>query len=468
MSDIIKGDLHFIPNGNTFVCRELTEFPKRFEEAYTQENINQACSSLIDFMRDNIEIRYPSKEERDAVPVEERLSKGGKIFEEIVQTIDVTGMGRLQKFLFWLGYWWYYNPLIREKCTGGKNFNKHHEMSNELLAKYILPILPDQIRTQMGSMVPCSSATNFGHFAIMFRDSENDVRRIITDTQLIEIHDANGYVYLDVDQHGNPIARFCTNHGGGRAFFDGSRLMAHSSFQTCAPKTVIFDSGYKVNSTNCTIINGSLYPLIDVDDTVAKTTGAFMGMCDFSNQQHVDSFVKAEDSATRLKVERDKVTLDDRTIKPLGIFQPSSVKLLDSGFCLYEWSHYHEIFAVQYDHIMVVDDNVNWLKQIKHTVGQEVDKLVVFHTENGNEALQEILQRQPEVVILDMHLTHEERFDGLFIANKLIENGYNGAILIASSYPDEQLQAMSKLIKGKVQAPGKNIDRVMKCLCSRY
>jgi len=467
MNTIIKGGLHLISNGNSFVCRELIELPKKFEETYSEAEIDQVNSDLLGYLRNHLELQYPSSEERDAVAEEERLRLGTEVFDEVVKTIDVKNLTPFQKLLFWLGDWWYYNTTIRSKCRGGKDFEKYQDHSIEMLAKYIVPILPEQVRVQVSSMKACNSAIGFGHFAILFSDKENEVRRIVTDTQLIELHNVVGYNYLNIDQHGNPIVRCCTGKEGGRAFFDGTRLMAHPSFRTCAPKTVIFDAGYKVNSTRVTIINGVLYPLIDADDAVAKTTGAFMWMCDFSNKQHVDSFATAEASAARLKVEEGKVILDSRTIKPLGVFQSSNVKLLDSGFSLYEWSEYHESFAVQYDHVMVIDDKAEWLEQVRRAIGQEVSRLVTLHTENGDAALGEILMQRPEAVVLDMHLTSEERFDGLFIANKLIENGYSGAILIASSYPDEQLQAMAKLIKGKVQVPGKNIDRVRKCLCKR-
>jgi hypothetical protein len=42
------------------------------------------------------------------------------------------------------------------------------------------------------------------------------------------------------------------------------------------------------------------------------------------------------------------------------------------------------------------------------------------------------LKTDPEAVLLDMHLTLEEEFDGLWIANELVSRGFAGEIMIIS------------------------------------
>lgn len=467
MTPTTKNGLTFLPNADgSFSCLELANLPQTFAEKFSPEEIETARNEVLTALRNGHQARYETKELFEAVAPQERRRIGGEILDAAVKTIDVSELTSFQQFLFWMGDWWYYNTTIRTGCCRTEDFEKFFTLGRELISKFILPILPEQVRAAVQEMEAINSAIGFGHFAILFSD-KNGKRRIITDTKLIELHDVGGYNYLNIDQHGNPIVRCCTSQGGGRAFFDGSRLMAHPSFQTCAPKTVLFDAGYAVNSTGVTIINGTLYPLIDADDAVSLSTGAFFGMCSFSNKQHLESYAKAEATAARLKVADGVVSLEDKPIKPLGVFQPSSIRLLDNGFSLYGWSEFHETLTVIYDSVMIVDDKAEWLDLVKEEFGKEVARLDILQTESGDAAVSAILEKQPQAVVLDMHLTPMERFEGLFIANQLLANGFDGAILIASGYPDEQLQAMAKLVKGKVLTPGKNLVRLRKCLSRR-
>ena len=423
--------------------------------------MQEAIAGLIEVTRKNIQLGYPSKEARDVVPEETRRKLGIEVLDEILNSISVENMNLFQQFIYWMGnMWWYYNTTLRSKCFIGHANSACYIYAKDALAKFIVPILPAQVSKELEPMEMLTSAIGFGHFAFLFGNNQTRVRRIVTDTSLIEIHDAAGYSYLDIDQYGNPIARFCTSKGGERAFFDGVRLMSHDRFQTCAPKTVLFDRGYKFNSTKVSVVNGVLYPLIDADDAVAKTTGAFFGAVNFTPKDFVVASEIAEESAARLSIEGDKVVLDGVTIKPIGTFQPSHFTLLESGFTLYEWSKFKPSIEIHYDHVMVVDDKAEWIQEVSQELDGEIGSFVTLLTNSADEALEAILKEKPEVLILDMHLTEEGRFDGLFIANLLFAQGFPGAIYIASSYDDNCLQAMAVLINGKVSLPGKNISRI--------
>lgn len=464
MLEIVKGELHFSQNGNGFVCRELIELPKRFEEMHKTGKVMETIENYIAKLRSIFQLKYATKEEHDAVPKEERMKLAEPIFDQVVKSIDTSDLPLFQKLLFWTSDWWYYNHQLRSQCTFEGWSDK--EVTNQIFKDFVLALLPKQVQEELSGMKAINTAIAFGHFAILFDSDGKGTRRIITDTQLFEIHDVEGYCYLDITAEGKPIARSRTSRDGERAFFDGERLMSHDMFQTCAPKTVVIKGGYKVNSTHCTIINGMLFPLIEGEDAVAKTTGAFMGMCDFTTTQALESFALSEATGTRLKMKGAGIYLDEKELKPIGVFQPSSVHLLDSGFSLYDWSDFHEVMNCRFDSVLIVDDRKDWIDRFRQAFGSEITHLKEVLTSDREYALQAIIENKPEVVILDMHLSATEGFEGLWIANQLHTLGFGGRIVIASSYPDEQLQAMTLLIKGKVWAPGKNIDRIRKLLCS--
>ena len=104
----------------------------------------------------------------------------------------------------------------------------------------------------------------------------------------------------------------------------------------------MIDGGYKVNSTECTIVNGQLFDLIDVDDKVAHTTGAWLGMVDFTRYDAANAIEIAKQSAEYMQVKDDLVMRDGVVLRPKGVFQPSSATLLESGFALYDWSEFSE------------------------------------------------------------------------------------------------------------------------------
>jgi hypothetical protein len=113
-----------------------------------------------------------------------------------------------------------------------------------------------------------------------------------------------------------------------------------------------------VNSTNCTIVNGMLYPLINEQDRVAVTTGAWADIefglsseglpgiytrvrCDFSTQEALASYDMNKKIADKLTVdEQGVIHLEDRVIAPLGRFLPAKVTVQPNGFARYDWSEF--------------------------------------------------------------------------------------------------------------------------------
>lgn len=442
---------------------ELQSIPALFEKQWAVSQIEGAIKSFLDFLRGMAEKRYPDEKTHDSVPKAERQALGLRSFDAIVASIDTSSLSLFQKFLFWMSDWWYYDPRMREQvyfCL-----SKANEYINSRITEFMIPALPEGIRSVLSKMDVIGVATGFGHFAILFNDEENEIRRIVTDTELFEIRGVLGYNYINIAPDGKPFARCVTHQGGGRAFFDGVRLMSHDRFQTCAPKVAFFKGGYKVNSTQVTIVNGVLLPLIEEQDKVAHTTGAFMGMVDFSNTQAVESYRLTDETAQRLTVNKGIVHLDKKPLKPLGVFEPSRKQELDNGFTLYEYAEFRENTEPAYDHIMVVDDRTTWIEAVVEAF-PEVKRVDRIETSNAAKALAAITTQKPEVVLLDMHLSDEERFEGLWIAREAKKAGYNGRILIASSYADEALQAMS-VLTGGLEAPGKNLERIKKLLAKR-
>lgn len=463
-----RGTLTFTTDNNGgFICNELQALPDAFANTYAgNDELTQDIERHIDNFRQRFVFKYDSKEEYDKASETERHQRGAEIFDSILPSIrrNTEGLKPMEQFLFWLGDWWYYNPEIRRQIGMPCRDDFPYKNNGEMVKKYIFPLLPEQVRENLNGADSTNIAIGFGHFAILFAFKDGRKRRIVTDTQLFELNGVNGYVYIDIAPDGKPIARSACDRGGERAFFDGVRLMSHDKFRTCAPKTVIINGGYKVNSTECTIVNGMLFNLIDVDDKVAYTHGAFMGMCDFSNAEALASYAMAEESGKLMRVENGAVILKGEAISPIGVFLPSRVKLLENGFAQYDWSDFEKISRMRYDSVLVVDDKQEWLDQVNTQFGGKVKELNFHRTSEKRSALAAITIHNPKAVLLDMHLTDEEEFDGLWIARTLIKNGFTGTVMVASGYPEEQLRAMRVLINAPVHIPGKDLAKVGRCL----
>ncbi|MFA5185016.1 MAG: response regulator [Patescibacteria group bacterium] len=467
--ELVKNGLHFAQSNDGYVCRELAELPQAFEAKWTPEQIEEGIRLAQAAVIDHVEIDCASKEEHDRLTKDERRSRGAEAARRIVADIKTEGLSPFERFVFWCGDdWWYYNPQLRQAvycdvCEIG-------EPQRKVLNDYVVPALPEAILGTVRGMDVINVCASFGHFAILLADRSNSIRRIVTDTRLYELRGVYGYPYLDLLPDGRPVMRCCCDRGGERAFFDGERLMSHDMFQTCAPKTVLIEGGYKFNSTRCSVVNGLLFDLIDADDKVAHSTGAwcFFGqpMVSWSKEDALESLRLAAESGARLRFNSGKVSHDGKELKPLGMFAPSATRLLDTGFTLYDWSDFHEVRALRYEHVLVVDDSEQWIAAVRSELGAEVPRLETFQTASAKKALARILKESPDAVMLDMHLTPDEKFDGLWVANQLAAQGFKGYVLITSNYGDQALKAMQVLIKMPVAIPGKNIQRVREVLYS--
>jgi hypothetical protein len=162
-------------------------------------------------------------------------------------------------------------------------------------------------------------------------------RMIITGRYLYELPEVGGYHYLSLSPEGEPFHRCRTPHLGGRAFFDGTRLMRHQSFTTCSPDVIFFPGGYMVDSNDCTIVNGMLYPLITPDLVPRHMSSAILS-------DHKAEHQARQQLALRLNIQADgTIVIGDHTVQPIGIFHPSERVLQKSGFTRYEWSEFVEL-----------------------------------------------------------------------------------------------------------------------------
>lgn len=473
---ITRGTLHFAHTGSgQFTCQELLELPGRFAGQWSADQIRAGSEEFISVLRNQFAVELP-QEERERTSEDERLRRGAVIFDEILSSVreqvKTKELTPFEEFLFWISSWWYYHPEVM-----GRLHRSHspiiHDRQSSLVQRFLVPLFPEEVRKYLdqNNAKPYAVAVGYGHFAVLFDNDEQHVRYIVTDRQLYEYHDVYGYGYLDILPDGRPVSRSRTSRGGERAFFDGTHLMSHRRFQTCAPKTVVVDGGYKVNSTGVTIINGKLFSLIESDDALSHSTGVefFFGIAltRIRKQDALASFAKVEETAARLKVDGDTVFLDGHEIKPIGLFQASHVRLLDSGFALYEWSEFVEIPNYHYQHLLVIDDKQDWINAVQDAFAADVETISAFHTNDKRKALQRVLEEQPAALLLDMHLTVDEEFDGLWIANQLHNAGFKGTILITSGYGSDKLRAMAQLIKVRVKTPGKDLERVRQCLLGK-
>ncbi len=431
-------------------------FRNRFNRTWSNTQIETCVSGFRAHMRETCEKSYPSREEHDAVPKDERRALGQQAFDRILATIQPSHASAFDKFMFWMGDWWYYHPELNKAVHMDRV--EIWDFCQKSLFDFIKPALPRQIANVVEDMEMASVAMGGVHFALLFIDNDRGVRRIVTDTQLFELHEVSGYTYLDIDHEGKVMHRCVTERGGGRAFFDGVRLMAHDRFQTCAPKTSFFEGGYMVNSTRVTIVNGILLPLVNPSDRVAHTTGAFMGTVDFSKKDALKSFRLSDQTANRLRVSNSQVFLDNAPQTPLGSFARSRTTVLKNGFTLVDYATFRPYLDTTYRHIMVVDDNTDWIARVVEQF-QSISRIDTVHTRNRKVALRQILKHTPEVVLLDMHLTEEETFDGLWISSQLSQSGYQGRILFTSSYDDAVLAGFTAVSRGR-EAPGKNLERL--------
>lgn len=467
---IKKWDLNLSPSWNSFLCKELFEIEDNFNKNYNDplriKELEEDLEKYIQSAWRKVSLRKTS--EQDTSSDEERMTLWKELFNSEVDNLKeaTKNFTPFKKLLFWLeDYWWYYNWAFREKIS--MEFPEK-EIMDDIAKKHLVPSLPEQVKKSVEDMRIWNLAIWYWHFAILFIDGDKRIRRIVSDTSLSELRWVYWYTYLDMAPNGKPIARSVCEEGGGRCFFDWERLMAHDKFQTCAPKTTIIDWGYKVNSTRCTIINWMLCDLIDTDDKVAYTTWAgFMWMLDFTASDALKSYKMSEASGSSMKVKDWEIHANGNKMKPKWIFRPSHTKLLDSWFTLFEFSEYLELDNYIYSHVMAVDDRQDFLNTLSKEF-KTIEKFKAKNPKSKEDALETILKENPQVALLDMHLTPKEEFEWLWISNELIRQWYKWKIMIISWYPKEKLQSMRNLMIGQdIHIPWKDIWEIKKCLSGK-
>ncbi|HCP08824.1 MAG TPA: hypothetical protein DIT25_03450 [Candidatus Moranbacteria bacterium] len=117
-----------------------------------------------------------------------------------------------------------------------------------------------------------------------------------------------------------------------------------------------------------------------------------------------------------------------------------------------------------YNKVAVIDDNRDVAEFMPMLLGSKgAAEFFSKCTRNKEEALQFILEHNPDAIILDMHLTDDEEYDGIWIANQLSKNSFSGKVMIHSG--SGHLSEMRKLIRlSDVHIPGKDFDAVVRCL----
>lgn len=161
-----------------------------FEERYGFKQINNIITLHLSLLQADV-----------SVPNESGIYTGGcqrgtdlfnSALERLNQDMELMKLSSLYYFIFWMCDWWNYSLLARNLNYASDNFGALRKNSRELLKKYIIPILPEEICEQVKSMQIISSVCNPHHFAILFNDNEAMQSCILTDTKLITLDNVDG------------------------------------------------------------------------------------------------------------------------------------------------------------------------------------------------------------------------------------------------------------------------------------
>lgn len=231
------------------ICDQMADFPERFREMHTAEEVRSAVERWL---------------ERRRSPDGWSWKQEDNLLEKIA-----TAVTKLQSESDVLDY------LLHAMSDGlwsELNFTAINGPRTEnfgLFRELIFPALPEEIQTLVRDGTLLSAATQKGHFALLY-EMPDDYRILVTDQIVGRLTDMSGFHYLDVLADGTPICR-SKGRTSQRMFFDGKRLMTHSSFSSCAPGIKMsYKPGkehlYRINPRSGKIlING-----IVVDDKLGK------------------------------------------------------------------------------------------------------------------------------------------------------------------------------------------------------
>jgi len=97
--------------------------------------------------------------------------------------------------------------------------------------------------------------------------------------------------------------------------------------------------------------------------------------------------------------------------------------------------------------ILIADDHPLFLKGLHEIINEEPGWHVVAQAKDGQEALEMIIAKSPNIAILDINMPHK---DGLEVAKYVFENNLPVSIIILTMYDDELLfnRAASYGVKG--------------------
>lgn len=90
--------------------------------------------------------------------------------------------------------------------------------------------------------------------------------------------------------------------------------------------------------------------------------------------------------------------------------------------------------------IMIIDDDVSVIKMLSMIIDKNRLGEVVSTLNSGEEAVEEVLFTQPDIVLVDLLLPHT---DGIQIVKKIYDQGYKGKCIMVSQVQDPHMISLS-------------------------
>ena len=187
----------------------------------------------------------------------------------------------------------------------------------------LVPLLPERLRRAVEHLELVNAQPGHDSFALLFHEGDQDGGRanryLITQDKQLKMNNCYHYDYLSMSPSGQALLRAKTDVGGGRAFFDGFRLMAHPEFTSCALDPIFRKGNYQFDSTKHVIVNGFLF----------EVSEGFEGHSGWDEAQFFSQGL----------LQRKGVT-----IQATGKFLPSELRLNEeTGFSDVAWSAFQQL-----------------------------------------------------------------------------------------------------------------------------